>query len=1166
MSNKALLDREQIFRLDFAIRQFRPAKDTIFNRPNSPPLGLFHKNNEAVRNIMSDLPVIASLWIGGNLSYLEQTCLKSFADHGHRTLLYTYETVDNCPPGVELMDANRIFPASDFIRHKVSGSPAVHADAFRYKMISMQNVIWVDADVLCVKPWDFQDQWVFGWEKTGRLVCNAVLGLPRFSRTLQRLNAFCENEYPIPPWAKGEERAQLETAHAAGNPVHVSELKWGVWGPSALTHFLNETGEMAHVKPQMAFFQISFKERRNLLSPGYIVEKKIDDGCYGVHLWNRRLSRRLITHEGGIPHPESYLGRALIRHDIDAAAAPIPDRPPAGKPTQAELAASAQSSAPVAKSPPPAPARPTHPRLKMPLDQLVQSPHYQRAIDNLELRTETIGDRLSPLSEPISNDNILILTSMKNEAPFILEWVAYHKAIGAKHFLVYTNDCSDNTNEILDRLAELGLVTRVANPWDPTSGKKPQHVALADAMQQPVYEAADWVLTIDVDEFVNIHVGEGRFADLFKAAGDPNVISFTWKFFGNGDVANYEDRPIIEQFTACAPEFIPKPRLGWGFKSMLHKSAPYTKIGVHRPLKIDDEANVSQVRWVNGSGRVMPEMLLTNNGWRSTKRSLGYRMATLNHYVLRSADSFLVKRDRGRINHTEQDQGVDYWARRNYASETDARMHNRAPIMRSELDSLMADAKLASLHAEAVQWHKAKIADLKSKPEYAALYENLTEVARPDAIYLTKLEDQADINTPAGVQIPEPEALLLSPAQIKAKTQLLTEMIEGKIRKNDLDARAAELGADIDIADLAQQMQRTPAPAPSPPHDGTGTSGKTVTAAPVPTAHTPPPARPAVAQPALRHAYIWLPKAPQSTAPTNGDARFTDMRTHAAQRAGFFWESDENALFFEPFGKRLVVTFDNIHVVQQKEGQRWPWGYKLLSQTLGCSVLGVIGAKRNWFRSSFVHDGFDHLRDSGFFEQFDEVLFYGASMGAYGALTYSQCAPGAKVFAIAPQTTLDRRILPDDNRWGWTARLDWDDRYADAAKATHLADDVVVLYDPYFAPDVDQVNRLHGDNIRKLRMPFFGHQLPQALANMEILKPMLSEICEGRLTSDRFYKLLRARRDLPRYQHDLLMKAEEKNHRKLAIQVCEYTLKKRDAKNIRNSLERLRAEVAETES
>ncbi|MFS4580413.1 glycosyltransferase family 2 protein [Phaeobacter sp. C3_T13_0] len=1110
---------------------------------------------------MSDLPLIASLWIGGNLSYLEQTCLKSFADHGHRTILYTYETVENCPPGVELMDANAIFPASDFIRHKVSGSPAVHADAFRYKMISMQNVIWVDADVLCVRPWDFQDQWVFGWEKPGRLVCNAVLGLPRFSRTLQRLNKFCENEYPIPPWVKGEERAQLEAAHAAGNPVHVSELKWGVWGPSALTHFLNETGEIAHVKPQMAFFQISFKERRNLLSPGYIVEKKIDDGCYGVHLWNRRLSRRLITHEGGIPHPDSYLGRALVRHDIDAAAAPIPDRPPQGKATQAEVAKANAGVAPKGQAPSPRTAPPLpH---NMPLDSLVQSPHYQRAIDNLELRTDTISDRLPPLTEPISNENILVLTSMKNEAPFILEWIAYHKAIGVKHFLVYTNDCLDNTNEILDHLAEIGLVTRMANPWDPASGKKPQHMALEDAMKQPVFKDADWVLTIDVDEFVNIHVGDGTLSDLFKASGNPNVISFTWKFFGNGGISDYSDRPIIEQFTACAPEFIPKPRLGWGFKSMLHKSAPYTKIGVHRPLKINDEENVSQVRWVNGSGRTMPEMLLTNNGWRSTKRSLGYRMATLNHYVLRSADSFLVKRDRGRINHTEQDQGIDYWARRNYASETDTRMHNRLPLMHAELDTLMADPKLAALHVDAVQWHQAKIEDLKSQPEYATLYENLTDVARPDAIYLTKLEDQSEAGTPSDVHIPEPEALLLSPSQIEAKTKLLKEMIQGRIRVSDLKTREKELGASIDVAALAQRMQRSSggmsASSIPVPHNRVAPSSPTSVAEKAPErVQTPAPN-------ALDHEPIWLPKAPDTATSGNSDSRFTEMRAHAAHRAGFFWEGEENALFFEPFGKRLVVTFDNIHVVQQKDGQRWPWGYKLLSQTLGCSVLGVLGSKRNWFRNPFVHDSFDRLRDSGFFKQFDEVLFYGASMGAFGALTYSQCAPGSKVFAIAPQTTLDRRIVPNEARWGWTARLDWDDRYADAAAATHLADDVVVLYDPYFAPDVDQVSRLKGDNIRTMRMPFFGHQLPQALANMEILKPMLSEICSGGFTSEQFYQLLRARRDLPRYQHDLLMKAEERNHRKLAIQVCEYTLKKRNAKNIRNSLERLRAEVAETD-
>jgi len=1098
---------------------------------------------------MTELPIIASLWIGGNLSFLEQLCLKSLADHGHRTFLYTYETVENCPDGVELMDANKIFPSTDFIRHEDSGSPAIHADAFRYKMISMQNVIWVDADVLCVQPWNFSDQWVFGWEKPGKLVCNAVLGLPRFSRTLAKLNEFCEDEYPIPPWAKEEERKELIAAAEAGKPKHVSALKWGVWGPSALTYFLNETDEMRHVKPQMAFFQISFKERLDLIKPGHIVEGKIDDGCYGVHLWNRRLSRRLITHEGGKPRQDSFLGRALIRHDIDPDAAPIPDRPPKGYPTQKELAEERERLAQQAKTTESAPSRAAEPRVqsadggKLKIDRLRQTPPYQVAIDNLEMRTNGISDRLPAPTEPIKNDKILVLTSMKNEAPFILEWIAYHRAIGVSHFLVYTNDCRDNTNEILDRLQDLGIVTRVPNPWDPASGKKPQHVALADALKQPAYKEADWCLTIDVDEFVNIHVGEGRFSDLFEAAGYPNVISFTWKLFGNGGVHEFKDRPIIEQFTACAPEFIPKPRLGWGFKSMVHKSAPYKKIGVHRPLKIDDKENVSNVRWVNGSGRAMPEMLLTNNGWRSTKRSLGYQLATLNHYVLRSADSFLVKRDRGRINHTDQDQGIDYWARRNYASESDTRMRNRMDLLHSQLDELMADEKLNALHQEAVAWHQNKIDELKAQPDYANLYKSLTEVARPDAIYLTKPEeeDAAAADAEAGIQIPEPELELLNSTQVEAKTQLLHEMLAGDLQLSQLPTRESELGVSHDIN---TETKANVAPAIKQPANMEIAQEKRLQKDQLITAQL---------------SAISLPKAPEILRSAEDNERFAEVRAHALKNAGFFWEGDENALYFEPFGRRLVVTFDNISGIKNSDDQRWPWGYKFLSQTLGCSVLGVMCRSRNWFRDRFVHDGFDRLRDTGFFDQFDDVLFYGASQGGFGALTYSRSAPGARVLAIAPQTTLDRRILPDEDRWGWTSRLDWDDRYADAADAVGSAKEVIVLSDPYFAPDAAHVSRLTGDNIRKLRMPFFGHQLPNALVTMEILKPLMLDMFEGQLTDQRFYELFRARRDLPRYQHDLLMQAEARNHVKLAIQICEYTLKKRDANNIRASLRRLRS-------
>lgn len=1078
-----------------------------------------------------ELPIVASLWIGGNLSYIEQLCLKSFADHGHRTLLYTYEKVDNCPPGVELLDANAIFPADDFIRHKSSGSPAVHADAFRYKMISFQNVIWVDADVLCMQPWAFTNQFVFGWEKPEKLVCNAVLGLPRFSRTLAKLNEFCSSEYPIPPWASDAQKAELTEAAAQGNPVHVSELTWGVWGPAAVTYFLEQTGEMQHAMPQQAFYPISFKNRRQLLAPGDIIDRQLTDGCYGVHLWNRRLSRRLVTNEkDGIAHPDSFLGRALTRHNVDPVLAPIPDRPPEGHKTQAELALEReqqQSEAP--KTPKVAQKLAS----EVPHDGLNQSVEYQQAIDNLETRTSAISGRLAPPEQPIAHDNILVLTSMKNEAPFILEWIAYHKAIGVAHFLVYTNDCTDNTNAILDRLSALGLVTRIDNPWRASSKKKPQHVALEDAMTQPVFQAADWVLTIDVDEFVNIHVGDGKFTDLFQACNDPNVISFTWKFFGNDAVDHYEDRPVMEQFTACAPEFIPKPRLGWGFKSMVHRTAPYTKIGVHRPLKIKSEDAVDQVRWVNGSGRVMPDMLLTNNGWRSTKRSLGYRFATLNHYILRSADSFLVKRERGRINHTEQDQGIDYWMRRNYTSEHDGRMHNRLPMMEAERAKLMDDPDLSKLHEQAVSWHKERISALKADSAYAALYQQLTEFKRPDAIYLTKPEAEAGEDTSDEgtlIEIPEPELNTLSPDQANDKRAALAEMLAGRVKRGDATKTETE-------------TPEPPAPPQAPQEDAAD-------AAFVPARHSGETLR------------VWLPRAPDTARPTEGNPRYDHARNFAASSAGFFWEGPDNALYFEPRGKRLVVTFDNHHMARLDE-PRWPWGYQFLAETLGASVLGVLATQRNWFRDDFVHDSFDTLRDTGFFDQFDEVLFYGASMGGFAALSYSGCCKNARVLAIAPQSTLDPNIMPDDNRWGWRKKLDWSGRYGDARGATDTAKDVVVIYDPYFEPDRAQVQRLEGENIRKLRMPFLGHQLPNAFVNMGIIKPLLSRVLDGELTDQSFYELLRARRDLPRFQHDIIGHAEVRGHLKLAIRACEYTLKKRQAGNIRKTLERLQKELRE---
>jgi len=754
---------------------------------------------------------LGSLWIGGNLSWLEQLCIKSFLDHGHEFTLFTYEGVSNAPAGTVVADANEMFPKAEFIVHKASGSTALHSDVFRYHMIARTGLVWVDCDMLCLRPWVFPSGHVYGWEKRRKLICGAALGFPQDSPTLKALIAFCEDPAPIPDWYPEDQKAELRARKAAGDPVGVSELPWGIWGPAALTHFLGQTGEARNALPVPAFYPIPFKDRRDLLNPTIDIAGRLGPECWGVHLWNRRLRRRLVTHHDGIPEPASFVGRAVALHGIDCRAAPIPDVPPAAvlaaraaatarararsegldasaAETEAERAAEAAFRAPtrpVAAPPGAAPAAGAPaaipgvpPRLMrdavaLAADAVQDTPpaalaamarrppvhasrRYRRMSDNLEAALDRRGPWLAPPKEPPGRERVLVVTSMKNEGPFILEWIAYNLAIGVDHFLVYTNDCADNTDALLDRLAEMGHVTRVPNPYVPGGKVKPQHAALKDAVRQKAYRQADWIVTIDLDEFIAVHVGDGTLNDLFRAANHPNAISLTWKYFGNGGVIAYEDRPVIEQFLRCAPEAFPDAGIAWGFKTLFNRrTCRFKRLGVHRPVKMD-EADEGAVRWVNGSGRVMPRRLI-KTGWRTVQPIFGYRLATLNHYALRSAESYLVKRDRGRINHTDQDQGLYYWQRRNYIAERDDRILHVMPRVRAELDRLMSDPALARLHAEAADWHRGRIERLKADPGYAEVFAGLVRTAQDDATVFAKVAEADEARHAAPPPAPVPQ-------------------------------------------------------------------------------------------------------------------------------------------------------------------------------------------------------------------------------------------------------------------------------------------------------------------------------------------------------------------------------------------------------------------------
>ena len=161
-----------------------------------------------------------------------------------------------------------------------------------------------------------------------------------------------------------------------------------------------------------------------------------------------------------------------------------------------------------------------------------------------------------------------------------------------------------------------------------------------------------------------------------------------------------------------------------GFKTLFRTIDIYRKLGVHRPKGLKPDL-WAEVRWINGSGRPMPESMY-RNGWRSSLATYGYDWVQLNHYAVRSAESFLVKRDRGRVNHVDRDQGLNYWFRMNHNAGEDLSIRRMVPAARAEFDRLMADPEIRVAHEGAVAAHRAKIAELKARPDYAAFYAELT--------------------------------------------------------------------------------------------------------------------------------------------------------------------------------------------------------------------------------------------------------------------------------------------------------------------------------------------------------------------------------------------------------------------------------------------------------
>lgn len=323
----------------------------------------------------------------------------------------------------------------------------------------------------------------------------------------------------------------------------------------------------------------------------------------------------------------------------------------------------------------------------------------------------------------MNGETVLMVTAMKNEGPYVLEWVAHHLALGIDGILVISNDCDDQTDRLLDRLSQIAAVHHRINPkvMFPSQGNW-QVMALRYARQHGFYQDADWILHADADEFLQIPVGDGSLDAFHRAAqaraGRFDVVSFTSMPFNSSGIKQFADASVVAQFAEMSKPYAERRASGRAefnaIKTMYRNAIDYQVRRNHRPVMPGFSA--AGLVWIDGSANIMsPEF--TDGVFKAMEANSSIELAQLNHYAIKSAEAFLIKQDRGDVAGVDRlDVERKYWETYNKPGDAEPRFATPRAEAAALLARFKADPLLADLHDKAVAAHRAKAVRLRADP------------------------------------------------------------------------------------------------------------------------------------------------------------------------------------------------------------------------------------------------------------------------------------------------------------------------------------------------------------------------------------------------------------------------------------------------------------------
>ncbi len=140
---------------------------------------------------------------------------------------------------------------------------------------------------------------------------------------------------------------------------------------------------------------------------------------------------------------------------------------------------------------------------------------------------------------------VAICAIFREEAPFLADWIAFHREAGVSIFYLYNNFSADNFREVLAPFVQDGTV--VLYDWPVEVGQLP---AYRHCLKHH-WQDAHWIAFIDIDEFLFPANGARLGDTLLPYRRFPGV--HVWQaFFGASGHAKRPDLPVPLAYTSRA--------------------------------------------------------------------------------------------------------------------------------------------------------------------------------------------------------------------------------------------------------------------------------------------------------------------------------------------------------------------------------------------------------------------------------------------------------------------------------------------------------------------------------------------------------------------------------------------------------------------------------------